>query len=171
MKPDTEDTPMYVSAIIEFAEGSGRLTWIPCSSADLHKYQPIEQAYGVCFDSRGRILVILVNKKIGWTLPGGKPEPGEALEQTLAREFLEEAQVAIKAPVMLGVQKVEQNDRVFYQARFICQVDKVLRRKADPAEGKLHPRRFIPSEKITQWVKWKGPGDAMFQDAIRTIGL
>jgi 8-oxo-dGTP diphosphatase len=52
---------------------------------------------------RGRLLV--VSKKVApsvYYLPGGKPEPGEDLEQTLARELGEELEVAPVGVRLLG---------------------------------------------------------------------
>ena len=47
--------------------------------------------------------VLTVRNRDGWhVLPGGRVEPGEAPEQTLLREVLEEAAVRIDRPVQLG---------------------------------------------------------------------
>ena len=47
--------------------------------------------------------VLTVRNADEWhVLPGGRREPGETLEQTLRREVLEEAGLAIERPVQLG---------------------------------------------------------------------
>ena len=56
-------------------------------------------AVGVIKDSEGRILISLRHDKAHqgglWEFPGGKVEPGESVEQALARELEEELDIAV----------------------------------------------------------------------------
>lgn len=49
---------------------------------------------GVCFDDAGRVMLCL-NWRDEWELPGGRPEAGEAHEACLEREILEETGMTI----------------------------------------------------------------------------
>ncbi|HWE14864.1 MAG TPA: NUDIX domain-containing protein [Solirubrobacteraceae bacterium] len=49
---------------------------------------------GVCFDGAARVMLCL-NWRHEWELPGGRPEAGEGGETCLEREILEEAGVII----------------------------------------------------------------------------
>jgi 8-oxo-dGTP pyrophosphatase MutT (NUDIX family) len=56
-----------------------------------------------------------------WTLPGGTIEPSETLEQTLAREVVEEACARVRACAYIGCQRVEHRDDdrpAYYQTGF-----------------------------------------------------
>jgi 8-oxo-dGTP pyrophosphatase MutT (NUDIX family) len=49
---------------------------------------------GVCFDGAGRVMLCL-NWRDEWELPGGRPEAGEAHTTCLEREILEETGVIV----------------------------------------------------------------------------
>lgn len=56
---------------------------------------------GVCFDSAGRVLLCL-NWREEWELPGGRPEAGEGHEACLQREIAEETGVHVSVRGALG---------------------------------------------------------------------
>ncbi len=67
----------------------------------------IKRIYGICFAQDGRVLLRIENGK--YKLTGGKPESSDAgRAETLKREFLEEANTLIKAPVMVGYQLINE---------------------------------------------------------------
>jgi 8-oxo-dGTP pyrophosphatase MutT (NUDIX family) len=51
----------------------------------------------------GRLLMVRQRRAYGvhWELPGGYPEPGESLEQTAAREVLEETGVGVEVGTLV----------------------------------------------------------------------
>ncbi len=58
-------------------------------------------ATGICLSSAG--MVVLVWTPGGaWSLPGGRPDPGESWEETLRREVLEEACAVVTRATLLG---------------------------------------------------------------------
>ena len=146
-------------------------TWIRTSN--LLDYQPWTQVYGICFNSKGQILII---KEKEWKIPGGTPRKGESPEETLKRELIEEADTVISKCWPLGVQKVDYPDnpdanmKIFYQYRYVCLIEKLLPQTPDPDNGLVHPRKLIPVKEITRWVKWGPTGKAMFKDAIELFG-
>ena len=142
-------------------------TWIKTS--DIGKYSPITQVYGIVFNDKGEILIC--RKGDGdWQIPGGHPEKGETINQTLEREMLEEADVVVTDIQILGVQKGEfpddPNSRPHYQVRCIAKLKELLPQTPDPDNGETWERLFIPSSEVTNYVKWNTTGDAMFKDAI-----
>jgi ADP-ribose pyrophosphatase YjhB (NUDIX family) len=83
------------------------------------------QALGLCFTHDAQIVLVTWND-VDWTLPGGTIEPGETLEQTLAREVWEEACARVRACAYIGCQRVEHldDDRpTYYQTRFWARVE------------------------------------------------
>jgi 8-oxo-dGTP pyrophosphatase MutT (NUDIX family) len=147
------------------------MTWVENNS--MENISPITQVYGICFNEKGEILVCREESDGKWQLPGGTPERDETIQQTLEREFLEEVDIEVKNFKVLGYQKVEypnnpnkdEGDR-FYQVRCICEVKELLPQTTDPATGNTWERMFVLSDKITEYVKWGGIGEAMFKAAI-----
>lgn len=150
------------------------LTWI--RATDLSPFKPITQCHAVCFDERGDILIIRVPGR-AWHLPGGTPEAGESSEETVARELLEEADVAVKEIRTLGVQQVDfpnnpnlNEGEHYFQARFICRVQEVKPQTPDPATGLTWERRFVPAAEVTEYIQWGELGAAIFREAIELNG-
>ncbi len=57
-----------------------------------------------CFDRDGRVFLIRHTYVAGWYFPGGGVEPGESMEQSLARELVEEGGIRLdEPPALFGV--------------------------------------------------------------------
>jgi hypothetical protein len=83
------------------------------------------QALGICFSGDGRIVLVTWNGE-HWSLPGGSLEPGETLEETLAREVREEACARVMSSRYIGCQRVEElddNRPAYYQTRFWTRIE------------------------------------------------
>ncbi len=145
------------------------LTWI--KSEDLSLFKPFYQVYGILFNQAGEIL--LIQEKGKWKIPGGTPEGEETDVDTLKRELVEEADISVSKIIPLGAQRVDYPNNpnkkegdLYYQLRYICLVDELLPQTPDPDTGITNPRKYIPADQITEYVKWGEAGNAMFRDAI-----
>jgi len=148
--------------------------WI--KNSHLTKYSPITQVYGIVFNKKGEILICREKSQDKWQIPGGHPEKGESLGQTLKRELEEEVNVKIRKIRPLGVQKVKflnNPDRkegdLFFQARYFAILDKLLPQAPDPASGSTWERKFVSANKITQYIKWGKTGKTIFDDALKAF--
>jgi len=145
------------------------LTWIKDSK--LKDYNPINQVYGIVFNDKGEILIAREKLEDKWAIPGGKPEAGENIEETLRRELVEEVDVSVSKVLPLGAQKVEldgdsDGKSISYQLRCIALLKELLPQTPDPAHGSTWERRFVPAEDINKYIKWGELGTMMFKDAI-----
>src|SRR5437667_10674010 len=58
----------------------------------------------VVIDPAGRVFLVKHGYVAGWHLPGGGVEPGETVQESLARELREEGNITLEAtPVLHGV--------------------------------------------------------------------
>lgn len=86
----------------------------------------ITQASGLCFTNDG-LIILIAGEEGTWSLPGGHPEPGETIEQTLVREVREEACAVVEHLAYLGAQQVDDPSAPtgltrYYQTRFWARV-------------------------------------------------
>jgi len=97
------------------------LTWRPDfipSPGDI-----ITQASGVYFTAKGEMVLVEDRRTGERMLPGGHPEAGEALQETLAREVWEEACAVVEKAVYIGAQQVnDERGETYYQTRFWARV-------------------------------------------------
>lgn len=161
----------YIKSVLEYGGNKFQNTWMPGISFD--DLSPITQVYGIVFNDSGEILVCRSGSEDKWQIPGGKPEIGETLEESLKRELIEEVDVTVSKIFPLGAQMVEEEiDGEYklssYQLRFVAILDELLDQTVDPDETKnvIWERKFVPSNEVTSYVKWGEIGAAMFHDAV-----
>lgn len=141
-------------------------TWI--ASNNLNNHQPITQVYGVCLNQKHDVLICREPGRVSWGLPGGTPEGKETPLQTLERELMEEVDIIVDTVELLGVQKVEfpknpdkSEGKIFYQARYLCQIKELLPQTPDPDTGLIYERQSIPLSELNQHLNWGPVGDAI----------
>lgn len=97
-----------------------------------------------------------MNKHV-WGLPGGHPEDGETIKETLKREIKEEANCEIRDFKLIGYMEVEdpQNNliegRRYVQLRFLCHLNKINEFKA---EFETSQRQFIDFGQLPKYISW-----------------
>src|SRR3989344_1300427 len=143
-------------------------------SIDFSKLENIKQVYGVIFNNQGELLI--VNTVGNWQLPGGKPEKGESIHQTLHREVREEASVEINELNPLGNQLVSEikekaQGSTFCQIRIAAKIKKINPIAVDPATGKVPERKFIKVSDFIDYCPWGKIGQHVVDKAHATMGF
>jgi 8-oxo-dGTP diphosphatase len=104
--------------------------WSPqCSGAGATTVEQVEiilAAGAVICDDAGRVLLVQRGREPQrgrWSVPGGKVEPGETLEQAAAREALEETGLRVRIGVVLWWLPIRAGDgRVYEVHDFVATV-------------------------------------------------
>lgn len=124
---------------------------------------PIIQGVGVVVEDHGRVL--LGRRASGpfrdqWCLPGGKIEPGEAIEECVRRELLEETGLKARGPLtMISVSSEIDQEHDFHSFTFGAMVT---------AEGKLfnpEPHKFAE----WRWVPLNDLPEKLFRPTISVL--
>lgn len=128
----------------------------------------IKQVYGIVFNEDGNIF-LRIDYGL-YKLTGEKPElEDKSIEDTLKREFIEEANITLKNIHLLGYQLVEEDNRVkpYAQVRMIAQIDKIFENRADLDNGKLYERVFKTPKETINLLNWGDVGKEQIEDAVK----
>lgn len=128
----------------------------------------IKQVYGIVFNEDGNIFLRIDDGL--YKLTGGKPElEDKSIEDTLKREFIEEANITLKNIHLLGYQLVEEDNGVksYAQVRMIAQIDKIFENRADLDNGKLYERVFKTPKETINLLNWGDVGKEQIEDAVK----
>ena len=143
--------------------GKQIVTWM---ETDVPIQLYVRQVYGFIFDGNGRVLV--QEDQGHYNLPGGKPEKGETLIETLAREAAEESQVRFNSAIYLGYQHV-QGEEEFAQVRYAAILDHVESAAPDSATGRQYQRLWVPPIEVNELLGWVESGKQQIESAVKAV--
>ena len=163
---------MSLSEKSTFAGRDLTLTWHETNKLPTGKQ--ISQISAYCLDDQGRVLII--KNKHGWGLPGGHPEAGETIEETLRREIKEEAAATINDDfILIGYVEVADplNEDIegkdYLQLKFLCHIKDLGDFKA---EFETSDRQLIKPEELPKYITWmetSTTGQAQYQSFLKVI--
>ena len=112
------------------------------------------RATGVLIENNSLLLVKqkLSNNK-NWSLPGGRVEPGETLEQALIREMKEETGLDVEPIRMLYVCDVAASDNTVLHITFLTKQigGEITLPTNEFDENPIHDVQFIPIDELTEY--------------------
>ena len=134
----------------------------------------VRQVYGVIFTKDGRTLLKAEEKngKKIYSLAGGTPEAfDEDMIATLRRELIEEVNVTIEEPFLVGYQEVdEENGKPPYaQVRMTALIENIGPTKPDPDNGETYERVLVSPEKAIELLSWGDIGEKLINESVRII--
>ena len=132
----------------------------------------IKQVYGLVFTQDGRLLLRTEEKsdRIKYSLAGGRPElTDDGIEGTVRRELVEEINVTIHKPIIVGYQRVDEEDGSppFAQVRMTALIDKIGKVLPDPDTGRTYGRFLTSPLKAAELLNWGDVGYAQVKTAMR----
>ena len=128
---------------------------------------PISQVYGILINNDGKILLFKDGES--FSLPGGRPETSDdGIEGTLRREVIEEVNVTIDTPYMIGYRLIdEENGKEPYaQVRMTALIKEIGQARPDSAYGRTYKRYLVTPPKAIELLDWKDDGEAQILSAV-----
>lgn len=140
-------------------------TWF---DGEVPKCLKVTQVYGLIITTDGRMLLRTEDQK--YYLAGGKPEPEDNdMESTLRRELLEEINVTIGKPYMVGYQLVDEENGTtpYAQVRMTALIEKIGPCKPDPDTGRTYGRLLTHPLMAAALLNWGDVGVSQINSAMK----
>lgn len=146
---------------------SGQELDVVYQDADFVGDRTIHSVHAYCF-CEGKLVVVYDPAKDMWTPPGGGVEPGESVEEAVAREVLEESNMRVIWQKLIGFQEIEEPTRTITQTRSVCIVECLGAFIADPA-GDVSEIKLIDPSEYKEYFDWKEIGDHVMKRAQELV--
>ena len=124
---------------------------------------PWQQVYAIGnLDGRVPLITSLTCEK-EFNLPGGRTEPGETIEQTIAREMIEECNMRVIEWQPLGYQHLTEPDgKQIFQFRVYAKLEKIDEFVNDPGGGVIK-NTMVDLSQVNSLIKYDEIGERMIK--------
>ena len=124
----------------------------------------IQGVHAYCF-FKDKLVIVYHNTDKYWTLPGGRVEKGEALQDAVSREVKEETNMKVVSQRFIGVQDIFEPQGIMSQTRSVCLVEPFGPFVNDP-DGDISEIKLIDPKDLKLYVDWGEIGDHLLSRAI-----
>jgi 8-oxo-dGTP pyrophosphatase MutT (NUDIX family) len=140
---------------------------------NIENLNPITQIYSFCFKDNKTLLMKIQNRN--WNIPGGTPEDGENLMETLNRELDEEVSISVSKSEIVGYYEVLLDEPIIfkgrkynkkYQIRCASIIKELKPQKEDPDFGSIHKRKMVNPNKVFDYIVYDNYKPA-FKEALK----
>jgi len=150
-----------------------KLTW---HNGEVPKDMLVKQVYGLVFTTDGRLVLMAKEKETGtvYSLAGGTPEIFDNdREATLKRELMEEINITIKKPIMVGYQEVNEGNgkSPYAQVRMVAMLDEIKKSQPDPDTGEIYKRILTHPKRAIEKLNWGEIGKLLVEEAVRIASV
>lgn len=140
------------------SESKTTFIWHPSKLLNTSEYKPT-QIYGFCVTKDNLVCLVRDKNEERFTLPGGGINEGETPEESLVREFKEEAQFKLKNIKLLGsleviVEEEGKPTEKTQQVRYICEADKVEEFVPEKDGWETVERIWVYYKDLPKYLKW-----------------
>lgn len=154
MKPDFHSSFTYGDSTIEY-------DWFTATQKDAIPDLDWKQIYAVTNYNNHVVLVTSATSEKPYNLPGGTVEPGETLEDCLARELVEECNMRLVSWQPLGYQICYEPDgSVVPQFRAYAIVEKIGEFVADP-DGGVTSNTYVGIDSLESTIQYGKTGEIL----------
>lgn len=122
---------------------------------------PWQQVYAIGnLDGQVPLITSLTCEK-EFNLPGGRTEPGKTIEQTIAREMIEECNMRVIEWQPLGYQHLTEPDgKQIFQFRVYAKLEKISKFVNDPGGGVIK-NTMVDLSQVNSLIKYGEIGERM----------
>ena len=156
MKPEIESSFIYNGQKI-------LASWYTVTAKNRIPDLPWQQVYAIGnLDGRVPLITSLTCEK-EFNLPGGRTEPGETIEQTIAREMIEECNMRVIEWQPLGYQHLTEPDgKQIFQFRVYAKLEKIDEFVNDPGGGVIK-NTLVDLNQVNSLINYGKIGERMIK--------
>lgn len=150
-----------------------QITYTEVDSFDGIQSLPVGAAGAFCF-CNGKLVIVYAKKRDTWEIPGGGREQGEAFDDCITREILEESNMKVIKLVPIGYDtfSYDNGEENQYVLRYAALVEPIGEFSGDGAEdGEITEVKLIDPSQYSMYFDWGERSAVMIEKAKKVLGI